>query len=186
MSSHYVMQSWNPNRMLLYSMPELPDDLHDHWMFGRIFSKPPSLPIKVHIREGHEQGDLLPFFDHPPVVSRAFLEALIDAGVDNLDAYEVELCSMDGQVRYEGYVAINILGLVRGAGSGAVFRGSSRLIDASIDSLELNPEAVGELLMFRLAENFSTIMVHESVRQVIEARGFPHMVFREPADFLAL
>ena len=36
MSSHYVMQSWNPNQMLLYSMPELPDDLHDNWMFGRI------------------------------------------------------------------------------------------------------------------------------------------------------
>lgn len=185
-TSYYIMAAENPDRMLLYSMPPLPDDLEDDWMFGKPFTVEPAEPIRVLIQEGFEEKQLLPFFDEPPVVSEEFLEALREAGVDNIVAYDVEIVSDDGSVTHHGYKAINIIGLVKAAGPETEFTGDSRLIDASMDSLQIDPSAPGAALMFRLAENISAIVVHEQVKRAIEARGFHSVVFRDPESFLAL
>lgn len=182
---YYIMATENPDQMLLYSMPDLPDDISDSWMSGEPFTEEPEEPITVEICTGYEQKELLPFFDDPPVVSTEFLQALIDSGIDNIVPYEVEIRSEDGTVVHRGFKAINIIGKVKAAGMSTVYTGPTRIIDASIDSLEIEPGAARSLLMFRLAENVSAIVVHERVKEVIEARGFHSIVFREPGDYLA-
>ena len=184
-SKYYVMAAQNPDRMLLYSMGQLPDDLNDSWPFGQMFTQTPAEPVRVEIREGFENKELLPFFDHPPLVNDAFLQTLRDSGVDNIIAFEAEIHSEDESIVHKGYNAINIVGLIRAAGPGTAFTGTSQLIDASIDSLEIDPNVATDLLMFRLAENTSTIVVHEKVKIAVEAEGFHSVVFREPGDFLA-
>lgn len=182
---YYVMTAEDPDRMLLYSMPALPDFLNNSWTFGKRFTQEPQEPIRVEIQPGFEHKELLPFFDYPPLVNQSFLDALQEAGVDNVVAYDAEIVSEDGSIVHKGYKAINIIGLIKAAGLGTVFTGDSRLIDASIDSLEIDSKTTSGALMFRLAESTSAIVVHERVKKVIESRIFKSVVFREPKDFLA-
>jgi hypothetical protein len=134
---------------------------------------------------GFERGDLLPSWGTPPVMSGEFYKALCDAGVDNLDVYDAVLRSKDGTVEYKGLKAVNILGLVRAADlSKTTFNEpSSRLIDASIDSLEIDPNKAMGFLIFRLAEYVSAVIVHERVKKFIEPMNFPYVQFNEPSSF---
>ncbi len=183
---YYIMESRDPDRMLLYSMPELPQEDHDSWMFGQPFTEEPTIPIEVEIQERYLNAKLLPFFEDPPLVTLDFYQTLLDAGVDNLMAYDAEIVSEDRKIRHKGYKAINIIGLIRAAGPGTVYIGGKRLIDAAIDGLEIVPQAALGLFMFRLAESISAIVVHEKVKNLIEQRGFGSIVFIEPTNYLSL
>ncbi|MDH5182035.1 MAG: hypothetical protein OEZ39_12365 [Gammaproteobacteria bacterium] len=182
----YIMTSEDPDQMLLYSMPNLPDDLKNDWMFGTPFTIEPDEPIEVEIQEGFEKSKPLAYFDEPPVASQEFVDALNEAGVDNIMAYDVVLVSEDGKIKLEGYKAINVIGLVKAAGPGTVYLGDSRLIDAGIDGLELEPRSIKGLLMFRLAEDTSAVVVHEKVKKHLESKGFESLVFTEPDDYFSL
>jgi hypothetical protein len=190
---YYVLDSYGENhvgednRMLLYSLP-LPEDLggheEDHWLAGHKFRRPPKEPVIVTIQEGEEHADRLPYWVAPNVMSDAFYKALCDAGVDNLDVYDAILRSEDGTVEYKGFKAYNILGLIRAADlSKTQFSPGSRLIDASIESLAIDADKAMGILMFRLAENVSAVMVHERVKRVIEPMNFPYVQFTEPKNF---
>ncbi|WP_444993941.1 hypothetical protein [Aliikangiella sp. IMCC44359] len=183
---YYFLTAQNPERMLLYGMPDLPDDMNNSWMFGQTFTEEPEQPIHVEITEGFENKQLLPFFDEPPIASQAFVDALIEIGVDNIITYDVLLHNEDYSVTYEGYKAINIIGLIKAAGPGTVYLGDSKLIDASIESLELEPRSIKGLYIFRLAESITTIVVHEKVKRHLESKGFHSLVFTEPGDALIL
>lgn len=190
MPTYYVLDSYGDNRegednrMLLYNIPD-PGEL-DRWFSGHKFRDPPKEPVIVTIQEGEEYADLLPFWDSVNVMSNVFYKALCDAGIDNLDVYDAILRSEDGKVEYKGFKAYNILGLIRAADlSKTVFNGppGTRLIDASIESLVIDPDKAMGILMFRLAENVSAVMVHERVKRFIEPMNFPYVQFTEPKNF---
>ena len=190
MPKYYVLDSYGDNhkgednRMLLYDIPN-PGPL-DRWFSGHKFKNPPKEPVVVTIQKGEEHGDLLPYLDAVNVMSNAFYKALCDAGVDNLDVYDAVLRSEDGTVEYKGFKAYNILGLVRAADlKKTVFNGppGTRLIDASIDSLAIDPDKAMGILMFRLAENVSAVIVHERVKRFIEPMNFPYVQFTEPRNW---
>ncbi|WP_444993943.1 hypothetical protein [Aliikangiella sp. IMCC44359] len=183
---YYFLTAQNPERMMLYGMPDLPNDLKDDWMFGQTFTEEPEQPIHVEIQEGFEKKQLLPCFDHPFIANQEFVDALIEIGVDNIITYDVLLHNEDYSVTYEGYKAINIIGLIKAAGPGTVYLGDSKLIDASIESLELEPRSIKGLYIFRLAESISTIVVHEKVKRHLESKGFHSLVFTDPGDALIL
>lgn len=183
---YFILSSKDPDRMLLYSMPDLPDDMEDSWLSGHPFSIEPDQPIHIEIQEGYESKNLLPYFDEPPVVSQAFYDALLEAGVDNIIPYDVVLQSEDQSVLHKGYKAINIIGLVKAAGPGTVYLGDSRLVDASIESLDVEPRSIKGLLMFRLAEDVSAVVIHEKVKNHLESKGFKSLVFTDPGEYLSL
>lgn len=172
--------------MLLQSIPDPPAD--PSWTLGARFSTPPPTPVPVLICEGYEEESPLPYVNVPPVMSDPLHQALLAAGVSNLDVYEAELVSEDGRVRLPGYKAFNVIGLVAAADM-ALSRfapdNPSRRLDASFDSLTLDAARVRGLLLFRLAEYSSAVVVHRSVRQAIEAAGITGIVFRKPAEFLS-
>jgi hypothetical protein len=183
---YYVLDAQNPKRMLLYSLED--PSLDDSWVYGAPFTTPPETPITVGIIPGYEQAELMPYFGTPPVMSEKFYAALVGAGVDNLVAYEAVLASEDGKVRHQGFKAFNLIGLVKAAdlrNTAFSADNESRLIDAGIESLAIDTEKARGLLMFRLAEYSGAVIVHDSVKQAIETLNFPHVVFREPKDFIS-
>lgn len=186
--SYYVLDTENPDGILLSGMPSPTDKpLIDRWLKGSPFTRPlKQEPIVVTILAGNEHSELMPYFGAEPVMSNAFHQALVEAGVDNMDAYDCILRSEDGTVEYKGFKAVNIIGVIRATGEGTEFTGDSRLIDASMDRMAVDPKKTFGALMFRLAENLSTVVVHESVKRYIEKKGFPSIVFRDPGDTLVL
>ncbi len=184
--NYCVLDSESDDMMLLYEPPDPSFD--DGWFGGRRFKTAPKEPVIVTIQPGNEQGDLLSYFGTATLMSDAFYEALREAGVDNLDVYEAVIQSKDGSVVHRGYKAFNLVGLVQAADLKAtVFSDpqGSRLIDASIESLAIDPVKARGALMFRLAEYVGAVIVHEQVKRVIEAKRFPHVIFREPSEFIS-
>ncbi len=121
-------------------------------------------------------------------MSTGFAEALAQCGVDNLDLYDAVLRSEDGSVEYGGYKAFNLVGIRKAADLEAtVFNDppGTRMVDASIESLAIDPDKAGGVLMFRLAEYVGAVVVHRKVKEFIEARDFPGIVFREPSAFVS-
>lgn len=183
-SEYFVLDSEHPDMMLLFP-PQAPS-LRDNWLFGTPFTKPPKSPVVVRIRPGHEQGQLLDYFGSARLMSNAFHEALVSAGVDNLDVYEAVLQSENGKTQIEGYKAFNVIGMVAAADMAKTRFNDpdgSQLIDASIDSLALDASKTHGLLMFRLAQYAAAVIVHDKVRRVIESRNFPNITFVNPSDF---
>ncbi len=173
--------------MMLSSMPDLPEDDEDDWMFGQAFTVEPEQPIYVSIQEGEENCTPLPFYDDPPVATNDFIDALIEVGVNNIVTYDVVLRSRtDPSFTIGDYKAFNIIGLVKAAGPGTVYLTDSRIGDASMKNVELEPRSMKGLYMFRLADNMTTIIVHEKVKQHLEAKGFKGLVFDDPGDALIL
>src|SRR5690606_17986634 len=167
--------------MMLDSMPDLPEENEDDWMFGQPFTVEPEQPIFVAIREDNENLTPLNFYKNPQVASKAFVDALVEAGVDNIVTYDVVLRSRtDPSITVDGYKAINIIGWVKAAGPGTVYLTDSRIFDASMKNVELEPRSIKGLYMFRLAQSMRTIVVHEKVKQRLEAKGFEDLIFTEP------
>jgi len=189
MPKYYVLESYGKNhegqdnRMPLYDIPD-PGRL-DRWYSGHKFRAPPREPVVVTIQTGEEHAEPMPYWCAPNVMSNEFYKALCDAGVDNLDVYDAVLRSEDGTVEYKGFKAFNVLGLIRAADlSKTVFNDpGSRLIDASIETLEIDPDKAMGILMFRLAENVSAVIVHERVKKFIEPMNFPYVQFNETKYF---
>jgi hypothetical protein len=186
--SYYSMRAENNNRMLCYSLPE--PSRYDSWTLGQRFkTPPPEVPVVAVIREGDEDGELLPYFDTPQLISDAFYETLLEAGVDNMDVYEAIIVDVEDTVEYSGYKAMNLLGLVSATDMNKTEfydNNPSRLIDASIKRLVIDEAATQGFLMFRLAESTDIVLVHEKVKQAIEAKGFHSIVFDELDSIITL
>lgn len=183
-SEYSILDSSHPEMMLL--VPPADPSVKDSWLFGKPFLKPPRQPVIARIRQGQEGSQLLDYFGTARLISNGFHETLLGAGVDNLEVYDAIIRSGDGSVQFGGYKAFNLIGLVSAADMAKTRLSDpdgSRLIDASIETLAIDPDKVRGLLMFRLAEYTGAVIVHARVRQAIEARKFPNIIFREPSEF---
>lgn len=186
---YYIISSsfHDVDGMMLGNMPDLPDDMEDDWMFGLPFSIEPEQPIFVGIQEGNEACTPLPFYRSPPIASNAFVDALIEAGVDNIVTYEVILKSrIDPSITIEGYKAINIIGLVKTVKDNAVSLIASREKATTINQITIDPSSSKGLSLFRLAESMRTVVVNQKVKLHLESKGFKGLVFTELSDALIL
>ncbi|RKH08399.1 hypothetical protein D7V97_19610 [Corallococcus sp. CA053C] len=185
-AEYFVIGRANPRGMLLYSLPDPNDD--EGWALGRRFMAAPGEPIEVEILTGYEAAAPLHWFGTPPIVSNALFDVLKAAGVSNIDAYDVVLVSEDGRTRLGGYKALNIIGRLPAAdprGTRYAPENASRHIDASIDSLKIDPTRTGGALMFRLAESSGAVLVHKRVKEAIEAARLPWISFSLPSQLVS-
>jgi hypothetical protein len=184
-NKYFVLDSGSPDMMLFFPPPN--PSLKDRWMAGKRFSKPPQEPIVVKIRPDNENGDLLPYFNAVFLMSDEFHQALREAGVDNLDVYDAIIRSQDGSIERRGYKVFNLLGVVRAADlEKTQFGEGPQLIDATIETLGIDPGKARGLLMFRLAERVGSVIVHERVKRALESKNFQHVIFRDPGEFFGL
>jgi hypothetical protein len=133
------------------------------WMTGARFDKQPPEPIVLKLRGTDEEGWVLGDLWLTPitVMSRRLHQALLQAGVDNLDTYAVEMHDPVSGTVHTDFVAFNLVGKLAAADENKT-RGA---------------------LMFRLADSVNAILVQSSVRNAIEAAGINTLTFLEPEDW---
>lgn len=112
-----------------------------------------------------------------------YLDEMKDNGIDDPEAFlQAEgygtrsdwLDADAGQV-FTNYKAVNILGLVAAANmeeSIATVHDGIPLIDVDFDLLVVDEHKTKGIKMFRLAESTNAILVHESLRDALIAKGF--------------
>ncbi|WP_437277904.1 hypothetical protein WME90_42830 [Sorangium sp. So ce375] len=158
---------------------------HDlKWMHGQRFAfdvTPAGLkiileePFDEHMTDGEEsegvQPETLPdFFElmRVPIGSGRLRNALLGAGVDNVEYYPALLVESSGRTM-EGLQAMNVVGLVD-----AIDRGASALVSdddqiVRIDALTLNERAIGDLKIFRLLGYRDILVVHPAVADAVRS-----------------
>src|SRR5207302_11238489 len=107
------------------------------------------------------------------IMQKSMLAALREACVDNLDAYETVIRHPKTAFVTHDYVACNLIGLVSAvniARSKVVGGSSDHLLDTDFDGLVIDETRARGLLMFRLAENTTGVVVHEKIRRQLESR----------------
>lgn len=153
------------------------------------WQQPPQEPIRLRIKPGREDAPFPTFLHQPvPLMSKALYEIIRSEGVDNIDVYRAELYYSDGRLASDQYYVFNLLGLVKAVDlSRSKFDPGQpdRLISMGFDSVAIDRNAAGDFLMFRLAENVTTIVIHERVKRAIEKAGVP-LLCVDPTENVAL
>jgi len=120
-----------------------------------------------------------------PLMSRRLVTALREAGVDNLQTYDTKLLNPQGSppIDEDYYQDVNVVGLVAAADLGASQTNPDareKLIAMDFHSLSIDQLKARDLLMFRLAENVSALLVHEHVRKLVESKGIDTLTWYDP------
>jgi hypothetical protein len=124
-----------------------------------------------------------------PLFRLDLIEALREAGVDNLDLYDAVIIDPDNGARHTTHKAANIIGVIAAADLGrsvATVNPGGAVIDVSFDSVALNEAATGGARLFRLAESPTTILLHRSVREHLDSKGFTKLWYLDPEDVAIL
>jgi hypothetical protein len=161
------------------------DDPRRSWVLGSRFKTPPPTPVAatLQLREGSRRIEL---WSSPlPVMTRRLHEALLRAGVANLDTYPAELTDPESGAVYTDYVAFNIIGCIAAAdlGRSKYDAPDGTMTSVDFDSLVIDAGRARGARMFRLAEAVNGIVVHASVKSAIEAAGIDTLTFMEPKDW---
>ena len=153
----------------------------ESWALGRPFSRPPPDPIRIELVPVADfTGEPAAMFDrYMCLMSASMVDALRRSGVDNIDTYPAVLVDAANERQFE-FFGVNILGLVVAADLGksqwSNFDGAARL-DTHFETLAVDPAKARGHLMFRLAEDTGTIIVHAKVKQTLESAGIPLLRF---------
>ncbi len=136
-------------------------------------------------------GIVKPLYKYKQLIMREdLLQSIQECGALNLEAYPAIIRASHEKKDYTNYFAVNIVGRVScalkpdskevpemGMGEG--------MTDAFFENLVIDEKEAKKsgLLIFRLAESVSAVIVHEKIRQSIEKRAIPYMVFYGPGQW---
>jgi len=138
---------------------------------GRFYEMDPGEEAFAFSFEDWQDPPLLDFISAQCLMSRALVTTLEEAGVDNLQKFDAPMTDREKDEINHGFCVVNVIGLVEAAdmdsseslplGSGEVFT-----------KLVVDKEKAQGLLMFRLAESQTDLIVHERVANAINAGDF--------------
>jgi hypothetical protein len=162
----------------------------EDWGSGTIAQNRPSGPVEIRAVPYNGYTGLPDDYEDSsvPLMSKRLKQVMQSAGVDNIEFLPITLRNTETGQTYE-YFAFNLVGLVSavdfskskiGSHDGD-FVGDSQIYDLVIDDSKCR-----NALMFRLAEKFSTILVHRTVKEAVERSGITSVKFIKPEDFMAL
>jgi len=162
------------------------EDEEFDWFYGVKFPNPPSHILKLSVILDDPLA--ITFEDYVynpiPMVSERLKSVLDACGVSNIDYYPVEIINAEKFDKIPKYYAINVVGLIAAAD-----RDKSEYTEAFgqmgatlFDRFVLNEDAVRNIDLFRLAEQFSTIVVSERIKQACEKANIETLRFLELED----
>jgi hypothetical protein len=187
-SSYYVLECFTPLDADPADLAELPEvDGVDSWMDGALITVPVPEPLEFAL-DPDEPGPLKEMYNlELLVMSERLVESLRKAGVDNLQVYRATIHDPANGSRRHDYRVVNIVGCVAAADMNRSLWSSptgSPMVDVDFDRLVVDAGRAGELLLFRLAECVSAIVVHARVREALLAEGFASLTFMNPLDYV--
>lgn len=159
----------------------------DSWIKGLPILEPVERPIVMEL-DPEEPGTLLDLYQLDVLImSRRLVDALVEAGVDNLQVFDLVLIDPPTGTRIDTHRLVNIVGAVACADmsrSKVVGTRGPAMMDVDFDSLAIDESRAAGFLLFRLAECLTAIVVHDRVRRHLVARGFTSLTFQPPAEFV--
>lgn len=185
MSAYFMLECLDPDDGYLATV-EYYDDRY--WNAGRRFGEELKEPITVPIKM--RKNSILPELNDTslPIMTKRLYEIIKNCGVSNIDTYPVILVDKDSGAELSNeYLAFNIIGLIAAADMGkSKFDPdqTDRLIAMNIDSLTIHEPKTRGALLFRLAEAVNGIVIHESVKNAIEAAGIDTLTFIPPEEWV--
>jgi hypothetical protein len=121
-------------------------------------------------------------------MSNRLKQVLQSAGVDNINFHPVTLRNSETGQTYE-YYAFNLVGRISAVDFKQSKIGSydgDFVGDSQIHDLVIDDSRCRNALMFRMVEQFSTILAHRTVKEAVERSGITSVKFIKPEDFMAL
>lgn len=186
MAEYYVLEE-QPigDTRELAGLGPAPDVPGVNFMRGHRFGPSVVVPRPLRYELSPEFPGELPWFFKAggPLMHERMVEALRRAGVDNIDVYDALLVDPEDGSEWTEFKAVNILGVVAASDPARTTfdpTNPARVINAQIEKLVLRPEAMHGFLIFRLAEQLSTILVHEGVKAQLEAARIGPLGFIAP------
>ncbi len=171
--------------------PELPFG-YDNWRTGERINIDIIQPLVYKIDE-YGEGVLRAFYGEiaNPLMVDALVNALRECGVNNLDLYTAVIAETRTGKQYKNYKAVNIIGLVQCVDMGKSIHSSLGLTGDTSDDvlffkklvLDEGKARASKLLMFRIAENPSVILVHKNVKEHLEKMKFERLEFYHPLQY---
>ncbi|HEY6642890.1 imm11 family protein [Povalibacter sp.] len=149
-------------------------------MTGQRITYEVSTPLEYGLHPSYP-GELLPFYKSAaPLMHERLLDVITRAGADNLQLFDAVLDDPQRSIRHTDYKAVNVIGLVAIADlakSQTMGTSDSERIDVDFHRLVMREQIPGEHLIFRMAESVNAIVVHERIKQRIDAAAVPGMTF---------
>lgn len=155
----------------------------DGWRYGRPIINMPD-PLILKIRPGYP-NDLKEMYNSDALVmTRRLITALQEAGVNNMDVYPCTIINEGTGFSTEEYAAVNLLGMVK-----AMDLENSNIVggeegDFDVDGLKIDQLKAKNHLLFRLEENSIAIVIHRSVKEYLEKKGFDMLTFQKPGEWI--
>jgi len=162
----------------------------EDWGRGTFAKQSPSGPVEIRAVPYYGYvGQPDDFQDFSvPLMSKRLKQVLQSAGVDNINFHPVTLRNTETGQTYD-YYAFNLVGLVSAVDFSQSKIGSHDgdfIGDSQIHDLVIDDTKCRHALMFRMVEQFSTILVHRTVKEAVERSGITSVKFIRPEDFMAL
>lgn len=164
-----------------------PDIREDNWMRGyRLDDGAIPEPLEFEL-DPDTPGVMREFYAYRmPLMREDLVKAMQEAGVDNLQVYDAIIRDPETGETHTNYKAVNIVGLVS-----ALDRAKADVepdppfgdIAMLLNSAPLDEKKAGDARLFRLEEKRSMIVIHESIKKFLEARGFTTLTFTDPAEW---
>lgn len=161
--------------------------LLDNWMLGRRITESVPQPL-IYTFDVDYPGTPKAMYDEKaiPVMREDVILALEGAGVDNLQYFDAVLRDPSTGNEYWSYKAFNVVGAVACADMAAselINTPTSTMTDIDFHALVVDESKARGLLLFRLGEAVSAIIVHDRVKQAIEDAGIPGFMFYGPGEW---
>lgn len=184
MSDYFVWETRrrDVNKAMVSEFPDTYALYSANFLVGRRFiTEVPEIELRIDPdNDGPLTDDLVVLSHRCLVHSERLKRVLLKAGVGNIDYYPVRIVrEATGEV-YQTHEAANILDVIfcmDAEGSALEINDENPFHIWFIDRLALKEERLGDTLCFRLGERPSTVIVHRSVKEAIEAAGITGPVF---------
>ena len=177
--AYFMLHCFGPADRERTSIHRIPQFENVSWNRGVRIQGYVPVPVRIHL-DPEAPGVLLPMY-HKGVLlmSNALIAALHSVGVSNLESFDAVLVDEANHREYTNYKLINIIGSIAAADlAQSVHKAhGAPLFDVDFDSLVIDEKKARGALMFRLAENVSGIVVHESVKDAVLKAGVEYLDF---------
>jgi hypothetical protein len=183
-STYYMLECLDPPDGFMALLNYKRDNPLRSWTRGASFKSPPPTPVTATLQMKNK-SKLIEMWSWPvPLMTKRLYEALLAAGVTNLDVYPAELIDPISNTVYTDYLAFNIIGLISAANlNQSIYSTDESQLSVDFDSLSIDEKKTHGALLFRLAESTNGIVIHESVKVVIESSGLDTLTFVDPKDW---
>lgn len=163
-------------------------EVDENWMLGRpVDESAVPQPLKYTLDPNYGGAPKAMYASKAnPVMRDDLVQVLTNAGVENIQYFDAILVDPESGREYKNYKAFNIVGLVAAANmeeSELMGTSDSVIGDVDFHALVIDDSKVKGLLLFRLAEKISAIIVHEKLKAAIEAAGIPGFIFYGPGEW---